>query len=83
MERELAQAKAARARNLKESYEGNAEVQRARTMTSEERARNAIDLMIPHAKERLRMKNGGREVSTDEARKYAENLAYRSDRDKK
>jgi hypothetical protein len=52
-------------------------------MTSEERARNAIDLMIPHAKERLRMKNGGREVSTDEARKYAENLAYRSDRDKK
>ena len=79
-----AQAKAERAAELKEKYESNAEVQRWRhQMTPEERTRDAIERLVPTAKEVLKMRNGGHEVSYEDGRKKAEEIAYKSDRQKK
>jgi hypothetical protein len=79
-----AQAKAKQASELKEKYESNAEVQRWRhQMTPDERTRDAIERMIPTTKEVLKMRNGGKEVSYEDGRKKAEEIAYKSDRQKK
>ena len=79
-----AQAKAEKAAELKEKYESNAEVQRWRNqMTPEERTRDAIERLVPTAKEVLKMRNGGHEVSYEEGRKKAVEIAEKSDKQKK
>ena len=78
-----AQAKAEKAAELKEKYESNAEVQRWRTqMTPEERTRDAIERMVPTAKEVLKMRNGGKDVSYEDGRKKAVEIAEKSDKQK-
>lgn len=80
----LAQAKAERADQLKDKYESNADVQRWRTqMTQEERTRDAIDRMVPTTRAVEEMRTGGKEVSYEEARSKAEQLAYKAERQKK
>jgi Tfp pilus assembly protein PilO len=79
-----AEAKEERKGELKEKWESNAEVQRWRNqMTPEERTRDAIERMVPTTKEVLKMRNGGNEVSYEEGRKKAEEIAYKSERQKK
>lgn len=78
----LAGAKAEAEAGLKEKYESNAEVQRWRTLTKEEKMRDAIDRMIPTAQKVQELKTG-KECSADDARRYVEGLAYKSDKDKK
>lgn len=79
-----AQAKEERKEALKDKWESNAEVQRWRTqMTPEERTRDAIERMVPTTKEVLKMRNGGNEVSYEDGRKKAEEIAYKSERQKK
>lgn len=79
-----AQAKEERKGALKDKWESNAEVQRWRTqMTKEEQTRDAIERMVPTTKEVLKMRNGGNEVSYEEGRKKAEEIAYKSERQKK
>jgi hypothetical protein len=73
-------AKEAKKAALEQKYEGNAERQRWHTLTKEEKARDAIDRMIPTTKAIEEMRNGGKEVSADEARRAAEKIAYKSDR---
>lgn len=84
MKESYAQAKAQKASEIKEKYEANAEVQRWRhQMTAEERTRDAIERMIPTTKEVLKLRNGGNEVSYEEGRKKAVEIAEKSDRQKK
>ena len=65
---------------LDQKKEDNAEVQRWRTqMTPEERSRDAIERMIPTAKAVQELRTG-KECSHEDARKMAENIAYKSDR---
>lgn len=79
-----AQAKEERKEALKEKWESNAEVQRWRNqMTPEERTRDAIERMVPTTKEVLKMRNGGHEVSYEEGRAKAVEIAEKSDRQKK
>lgn len=79
-----AQQKSEAAASLKEKYDSNAEVQRWRTqMTPEEKARDAIERMVPTTKEVLKMRNGGKDVSYEDGRKKAEEIAYKSERQKK
>lgn len=79
-----AQAKEVRKEALKEKWESNAEVQRWRNqMTPEERTRDAIERMVPTTKEVLKMRNGGHEVSYEEGRQKAVEIAEKSDRQKK
>lgn len=79
-----AQAKEERKVALKEKWESNAEVQRWRNqMTPEERTRDAIERMVPTTKEVLKMRNGGKDVSYEDGRKKAEEIAYKSERQKK
>lgn len=79
-----AQAKEERKEVIKEKWESNAEVQRWRNqMTPEERTRDAIERMIPTTKEVLKMRNGGHEVSYEEGRAKAVEIADKSDRQKK
>ena len=78
-----AKAKQEKQASLKEKYESNAEVQRWRSqMSQEDRTRDAIERMVPTAKEVVSMRNGGKEASYEESRKYAENLAYKSESSK-
>lgn len=63
----------------RQEFEGNAEVQRHRTLTAEEKGRNAIEHMIPTAKAVVEMRTG-KECSHEDARKFAENIAYKGDR---
>lgn len=79
-----AQAKEERKEAMKEKWESNAEVQRWRNqMTPEERTRDAIERMVPTTKEVLKMRNGGKDVSYEDGRKKAEEIAYKSERQKK
>ena len=78
-----AQAKEERKEAMKEKWESNAEVQRWRNqMTPEERTRDAIERMVPTTKEVLKMRNGGKDVSYEDGRKKAEEIAYKSERQK-
>lgn len=78
----LEKAKADQKAQMDETYESNAEVQRWRgQMTPEERTRDAIERMVPTTKVVQEMREG-REVTHEEARKVAENLANKSDRQK-
>ena len=79
---QLAEAKEERKEQMKDKWEGNAEVQRWRGMSKEEQAREAIERMVPTTKAVQETKTG-RECSYEDARKEAENIAYRSDADKK
>lgn len=84
LQQSYAEAKAVAQQGMKEKYESNAEVQRWRTqMTPEERTRDAIERMIPTAKSVAEMRNGGNEVSYEDARKIAENIAYKAETNKK
>lgn len=84
LQQHYAEQKQQKASELKQKYESNAEVQRWRTqMTPEERTRDAIERMVPTTKEVLKMRNGGNEVSYEEGRKKAEEIAYKSERQKK
>lgn len=79
-----AQAKEERKEAMKEKWESNAEVQRWRNqMTPEERTRDAIERMVPTTKEVLKMRNGGHDVSYEEGRKKAVEIAEKSDRQKR
>lgn len=79
-----AEAKEQRKEALKEKWESNAEVQRWRTqMTPEERTRDAIERLVPTTKEVLKMRRGGKEVSYEDARQKAVEIANKSDRQKK
>jgi len=79
-----AQAKEERKEALKEKWESNAEVQRWRNqMTPEQRTRDAIERMVPTTKEVLKMRNGGHEVTHEEARKKAVEIAEKSEKQKK
>jgi len=84
LQQHYAQQKAQAAADLKGKYESNAEVQRWRTqMTPEERTRDAIERLVPTAKEVLKMRNGGHEVSYEEGRAKAVEIAHKSDTQKK
>ena len=77
--RQMKLASMARVAHLRRLYEANAEVQRSRMMTPEERARRAIDLMT----QRLRAMNDlkqGRDTTEAEARAKAMTFAERSDK---
>jgi hypothetical protein len=81
LQQHYAQQKAEAAAGLKEKWESNAEVQRWRTqMTPEERTRDAIERMVPTTKEVLKMRNGGNEVSYEEGRAKAVEIAEKSDK---
>ena len=75
-----AEAKRAQQANLKEKFESNAEVQNWRRKNAEEKTRDAIERMVPTAKEVIRIRTG-KEATHEEGRKYAENLAYRKDKE--
>lgn len=78
-----AEAKAERAKELKDKYESNADVQRWRTQLSpEQRTRDAIERMVPTTRAVEEMRRGGKEVSYEDARKKAEEIAYKSDKQK-
>lgn len=80
---EYAKLKARHAASLKDKYESSADVQRWRTqMTPEERTRDAIERMVPTTRAVHELRNGGKEVSYEEARKSAEGLAYLSEKKK-
>ncbi len=74
----LAQAKQEQESKLDEKYESNAEVQRWRTLTPEEKARDAIERMVPTTKTINELRTG-KECSYEDARKSAEQLAYKHD----
>ena len=79
-----AEAKAAAQSGLKDKYESQADMQRWRTqMTPEERTRDAIERMVPTAKAVTELRNGNKEVSYEQARSVAEQIAYKSERKKK
>jgi Tfp pilus assembly protein PilO len=78
-----AEAKEERKEAMKEKWESNAEVQRWRNqMTPEERTRDAIERMVPTTKEVLKMRNGGKDVSYEEGRAKAVEIAQKSDKQK-
>ena len=79
---QLAEAKEERKEQMKDKWEGNAEVHRWRSMTKEEQARDAIDRLAKTTKAIQETKTG-KDCSFEDARKEAENIAYRSDADKK
>src|SRR4051794_28125539 len=74
-------AAAEKAEERKEKWEGNAEVQRRRAMTQEERSRGAIERVAKNLKEYADQKSGG-DTSYEESRQKAEKLAYKTDRQK-
>lgn len=81
LKEQYAQAKKQQESSLKQKYESQAEVQRWRTqMSPEQRTREAIERMVPTAKEVVSMRKGGQEASYEEGRKYAESLAYKSEK---
>jgi hypothetical protein len=82
LQQEYAEAAAEKAAERKEKWESNAEVQRRRRMTQEERSRGAIEKVAKNLKEYADQK-AGRDTSYDEARKKAEKIAYKQDRQKK
>lgn len=82
LEQSMAQAKEKQAESLKGKWDDNAEVQNWRTKTEEEKGRDAIDRMMPTAREVVEMRKGG-EATHEEVKKYVETLAYKSDRQKK
>lgn len=84
MKEGLAQEKQRRASNLKEKFDSNAEVQRWRhQMTRDDRTFDAIERMVPTAKEVLKIRNGGNDVTYEQARAKAIEIATRAERDKK
>lgn len=84
LQQHYAQQKEQKKEELKEKWESNAEVQRWRTqMTPEERTRDAIERLVPTAKEVLKMRNGGHEVSYEEGRAKAVEIANKSEVQKK
>jgi hypothetical protein len=65
-----------------EQYEANADVQRWRgQLNDEQRGRDAIDRMIPTAQAVLEARTG-KEATHEEGRKFAEEIAYKGDRQK-
>ena len=77
----MAVEKAKAAEGMKEKWDSNAEVQRFRTLTPEEKAREAIDHMMPTAKAVATSRKGS-EATHEEARAVAEGIANLSDRKK-
>lgn len=78
----LAEAKEERKEELSGKWEENAEVQRWRTMTKEEQSREAIDRLAKTTKA-IQENKTGKDCTYEDARKAAENIAYRKDADKK
>jgi hypothetical protein len=52
-------------------------------MTPEQRTRDAIERLVPTAKEVLKMRNGGHEVSYEEGRAKAVEIAKKAEVQKK
>ena len=75
-----AEAKEKQVAELRDKYEGNAELQHRRSMTQEERSREAIDRMIP-AFQDLERNRTGETITHEEGRKRAEKLAERHDKE--
>lgn len=82
MQDALSKANAKRQKQIANSYDENAEVQRRRAMSSDERAVDAIETMIPTTKA-VQEARTGKECSHEDARKVAENIAYKGERKKK
>jgi hypothetical protein len=78
----LAEAKEERKESLKGKWDETAEVQRWRSMTKEEQARDAIDRLAKTTKA-IQENKTGKDCTFEDARKVAENIAYRTDADKK
>ena len=80
--RAIKKAKEEAAERRTEKYEGNAEMQHRRyQMTPEQRSREAVENMIPTAKV-VESNRLGREATNEEARKKAESIAYKAERNK-
>lgn len=77
LNRDFQKVKAEYRENLTEKYESNAEVQRARTMSKDDIAANAVDIMTGRIKEYNDAKEG-RATSEDKAREKARDIARRS-----
>lgn len=75
----FAKAREAKKAELNEKFESNAEAQRWRTLTTEEKARDAIERMVPTTKAVLEAETG-KEASYEDARKRAESVAYKSEK---
>lgn len=82
LQRQLAEAKQQRQEAMDKNWDNNAEVQRWRGMSKEEQSREAIERLVPTAKAVQESKTG-KECSYEDARKAAENIAYRKDADDK
>lgn len=70
-------AKAEYRESLTEKFESNAEVQRARTMSRDDIAANAVDIMTGRIKEYNDAKEG-KATSEEKAREKARDIARRS-----
>ena len=81
VQRRYEEAAAEKAEVRKETWEGNAEVQQRRRMTQEERSRGAIERVAKNLKEYADQKAGG-DTSFEDARRKAESIAYKRDRQK-
>lgn len=77
----LAQSKERAASGLKAKFDENAEVHRWRTLTPDEKVRDAVERMVPTTKQVQELRTG-QECSYEDARKVAEEIAYKADRDK-
>ena len=77
----LQKATEAAAQKREELYESNAEVQNFRRKDETTRGIEAVERMVPTAKAVLEQRTGG-EVTHEQARKFAENIAYKGDRQK-
>lgn len=67
--------------NIKDKWDGNAEQQRKASMSRDDRAREAVEQMVPKIKEFNDFKSG-RDTSESEARKKATELAETANRNK-
>ena len=81
VQRQMEEAAAQRRDERKEKWESNAEVQRRRAMTQEERSRGAIERVAMNLKE-LADQKAGCDTSFEEARAKAERIAYKTERQK-
>ena len=72
---EVAKRQAAHRQSLKEKNDSNAELQRRRTMSSDERAKDAIDVMTKHHVEHNA--KSGNEITETQARAEMTKVAER------
>lgn len=82
LQTQFAKASAQHRANLKQRWDSNAEQQRKASLSSDARAREAVEQMVPRIKEFNDFKSG-RDTSESAAREKAVELAEKADRQKK